>query len=276
MQYQVSEVSLYDTGSSILTTPMPLAHRLVEALKTCLRARGMTYGALARELRLSEASVKRLFSRGTFTLARIEDILRVLELDLVEVARMARGPESQAAELSLEQETLLASDERLLALFWLVLNGWSFADVVEEFAVSRTELTLALAKFERARLIDWDAGERVRLRVAKDFVWRAGGPVKKAYGLRVTTEFLRSRFSGPLELLRFEARDLSPASAAMLRRRLERLAAEFNELAEVDSTLPARGREGVGLLLACRPWAFSVVNALKKRNQALGQRSNRA
>ena len=31
-------------------------------------------------------------SRGTFTLSRIEDILRVLELDLVEVARMTRSP----------------------------------------------------------------------------------------------------------------------------------------------------------------------------------------
>jgi AraC-like DNA-binding protein len=276
------EVSAYDTARAIRgrsrleRARMPLALRFVDALKKCLRARGMTYAALARELRLSEASVKRLFSRGTFTLSRIEEILRVLELDLVEVARMSRGAEDQAAELSLEQETLLASDERLLSVFWLLLNGWSFHDIVEDFEITRTELTLALAKFDRARLIDWDAGERVRLRVAKDFVWRAGGPVKKAYGLRVTEEFLRSRFSGPLELLRFEARDLSPTSAAMLRRRLERLAAEFNELAEVDSTLPARRREGVGLLLACRPWAFSAMLALRRRDQALGQRSKRA
>src|SRR5574341_373170 len=210
LQYPSEEVSLYDTGGS-----MPLAHRLVEALKKCLKARGLTYGALARELRLSEASVKRLFSRGTFTLARVEDILRVLDLALVEVARMARGDEGVPAQLSVEQETLLASDERLLSVFWLLLNGWRFAEIVEEFAITRTELTLALAKFERARLIEWDAGERVRLRVAKDFVWRAGGPVKKAYGQRVTAEFLRSRFGGPAELLRFEARDLSPASAAM-------------------------------------------------------------
>jgi AraC-like DNA-binding protein len=266
---------------------MPLAQRLVESLKKCLRARGVTYAMLARELHLSEASVKRLFSRGTFTLARVEEILRVLDLDLVELARMARGAEGGSAELSLEQETALARDERLLSVFWLLLNGWRFADIVEEFAITRTELTLALAKLERARLIDWEAGERVRLRVAKDFNWRAGGPVKKAYGQRVTAEFLRSRFSGPAELLRFEARDLSPASAAVLRRRLERLAAEFGELAEVDSSLPARRREGVGLLVACRPWEFSVVNALKKRPpeavprasarlQALGQRSNRS
>ena len=254
---------------------MRLAQRFVEALKRCLRARGMTYAALARELRLSEASVKRMFSRGTFTLSRIEDILRVLEIDLVEVARMTRGAEDQASELSLEQESLLASDERLLSIFWLLLNGWRFQDIVEDYDITRTELTLALAKFDRARLIDWDAGERVRLRVAKDFVWRAGGPVKKAYGRRVTQDFLDSRFSGALELLRFETRDLSPASAAMLRRRLERVAAEFNELAEIDSTLPARRREGVALLLACRPWTFSAMLALQRRDQVVGQRSKR-
>jgi hypothetical protein len=217
-----------------------------------------------------------MFSRGTFTLSRIEDVLRVLELDLSEVARMTRGAEDHAAELSLEQEALLATDERPLSVFWLLLNGWRAHDIVEDFEITRTELTLALAKFDRARLIDWDAGERVRLRVAKDFVWRSGGPVKKAYGLRVTADFMRSRFSGPLELLRFETRDLSPASAAMLRRRLDRLAAEFNELAEVDSTLPARRREGVALLLACRPWTFSAMLALRKRHQALGQHSKRA
>jgi len=255
---------------------MSRTHRLVEALKKCLRTRGMTYAALARELRLSEASVKRQFSQGRFTLARIDDILQVLDMDLVELARMARGSEHGPAELSVEQEAVLARDERLLSVFWLLLNGWRFAEIVEAFAITRTELTLVLAKLERARLIDWDAGERVRLRVAKDFVWRAGGPVKKAYGLRVTAEFLRSRFAGPLELLRFEARDLSPASAAVLRRRLERLLAEFGELAEVDSSLPPRRREGVGLLVACRPWEFSVVDALKKRAQALDLRSNRA
>lgn len=244
---------------------MPLAQRLVDALKKSLRTRGLTYAMLARELRLSEASVKRLFSRGTFTLGRVEEVLRVLDLDFVELARMARGTDGAPAELSLEQETVLSRDERLLSVFWLLLNGWRFADIVEEFAITRTELTLALAKLERARLIDWEAGERVRLRVAKDFSWRAGGPVKKAYGLRVTAEFLRSRFAGPLELLRFEARELSPASAAVLKRKLERLVAEFAELADLDSPLPARRREGTGLLLACRPWAFSVVDALKKR-----------
>lgn len=242
--------------------------RFVETLKKCVRARGLTYAELARALKLSEPSVKRLFSRGSFTLRRIEEILAVLELDLYDVARMSRGEAAGPVELSLEQETALAKDERQLSVFWLVLNDWRFADIVEAFSISRTELTLAFARLERLRLIEWGPAERLRLRVPKNFQWRAGGPVKKAYGVRVTQEFLRARFDAPLELLRFETRLLAPDSAAVIKRKLERFAADCNELAEVDSTMAARKRVGFAVLLACRPWEFSVVNALKRRRSA--------
>lgn len=244
---------------------MPARSRFVEALKKSVRTRGLTYAELARRLALSEPSVKRMFSRGTFTLARIEQILRVLDLDLYEVARMSRGQAAGPAELTLEQENALARDERQLSVFWLVLNDWTFDEILEQFAITRAELTLSFARLARVRLIDWGPGEKARLKVTREIQWRAAGPVKKAYGNRVMQEFLKARFDGALELLRFEARDVSNESAALMRRRLERLAAEFNDLAEVDSSLPARRRAGLGLLIACRPWEFSVVNALKKR-----------
>jgi transcriptional regulator with XRE-family HTH domain len=145
---------------------MALRRRFVEALKRSLRSRGLTYGALARELRLSEASVKRMFSRGTFTLSRIEQILAVLDLELDEVARMSRSAEAQARELSLEQESALAKDERLLSVFWLLQNDWRFAEVLDAFAISRAELTGACARLEKLGLIDWRPGDRVRLKVA--------------------------------------------------------------------------------------------------------------
>ena len=247
---------------------MALRRRFVDALKRSLRSRGLTYGALARELRLSEASVKRMFSRGTFTLSRIEQILAVLDLELDEVARMSRSAEAQARELSLEQESALAKDERLLSVFWLLQNDWRFAEVVDAFAISRAELTGACARLEKLGLIDWRPGDRVRLKVAKDFAWRAGGPVKKVYGRRVMQEFLQGRFEAPLELLRFESRVLSPESALVLKRRLERLARDFNEFAAADASAPSARKVSVALLAACRPWEFSVVNALKRRKSA--------
>ena len=244
---------------------MTAASRIVGALKECLRLRGMTYRDLASALGLSEPSVKRMFSRGSFTLARVEEILKLLDLDFHEVAHMSRNRSQGPAELSEPQEKLLAQDERLLSVFWLLLNAWGFGQILEEFSISKAELTLACARLERAKLIEWGARDRVRLRVPSDFQWRAAGPVKKAYGARVTQEFLKARFAAPLELLRFEAREVSPESAAVIRRRLERLVAECNELAELDSRLAAPRRVGIGVLVACRPWEFSVLNALKRR-----------
>jgi len=246
---------------------MPAASRFVEALKRSVRARGLTYAELARRLQLSEASVKRMFSRGSFTLARIEEVLAAVDLDLYDVARLTRGGGSGPAQLTHEQEAGLAKDERLLAVFWLVLNGWSFEEILESFAIQRTELTIAFARLERLKLIEWGPRERARLLVARDFVWRAGGPAKKAYARRAMAEFLHARFDAPLELLRFECRELSAESAATLKRKLERLIAEFNECAEADSALPAGRRVGVALLAGCRPWEFSAVNALKRRKQ---------
>lgn len=246
--------------------------RLVAALKQSLRARGLTYGRLALELGVSEASIKRTFSRGNFTLARILEILGVLELDLYELARISRGLGKEPSQLTQEQETALAKDERLLSVFWLLLNDWQFEAILNSFAIARAQLTAACGQLDRLNLIEWGAKNRIRVRVAKGFEWRPGGPVKRAYGNRVMHEFLRARFDAPLEVLRFETREMSSESAAVLKRRLERLVGEFNELAQVDSAL-ADKRTGVAMLVACRPWAFSVVNALKLRKGAQPQRS---
>jgi hypothetical protein len=182
---------------------------------------------------------------------------------------MSRGANGAPAQLTHEQELALAKDERLLAVFWLVVNGWSFEEIVAAAAVTRTELTIAYARLEKLKLIEWGPRERARLRVARDFVWRAFGPAKKAYARRAMAEFLHgSRFEAPLELLRFECRELSPESAAMLKRKLEQLVAEFNECAEADSALPPARRVGIALLAGCRPWEFSAVNALKRRSRA--------
>src|SRR5689334_9782269 len=85
LQYRRAAVSDSDTVSS-----MALRSRLVDALKACLRARDLTYKDLAAKLRLSEPTVKRMFSQGSVTLERIEQILEVIDLDLQELARLAR------------------------------------------------------------------------------------------------------------------------------------------------------------------------------------------
>ena len=242
---------------------------LVETLKKVLKARGMTYAELARALRVSTPTVKRLFSQRTFTLERLEEILKVIELDFYELARMSHGRRDGPVELSLEQEAALAKDARLFSVFWLLCNEWRFDEIVAEFRLGAAQITAYFARLERLRLIDWRPGNRARLRVPKHYVWRMGGPLRKVYGLRVVNEFMRARFDAPQDAFHFEAPELSAESAIVVKRRLEKVAAEINELVEIDAATPAKKRVTLGVLLACRPWNISIVHALRAEAEAL-------
>jgi transcriptional regulator with XRE-family HTH domain len=246
-----------------------MTRAIVETLKKVLKARGMTYADLALALRVSTPTVKRQFSQRTFTLERLEEILKVLELDFYELARMSHGRRSGPAELSVEQESALAKDARLFSVFWLLCNEWRFDEIVAEFRLGAAQITTYFARLERLRLIDWRPGNRARLRVPKHYVWRAGGPLRKAYGLKVVTEFMRARFDAPHDAFHFEAQELSAESAIVVKRRLERVAAEINELVEIDAATPAKKRVTLGVLLACRPWSISIVHALRADAEAL-------
>jgi len=246
-----------------------MTRAIVETLKKVLKARGMTYADLALALRVSTPTIKRLFSQRTFTLERLEEILKVLELDFHELARMSHGRRSGPAELSVEQESALAKDARLFSVFWLLCNEWRFDEIVSEFRLGAAQITSYFARLERLRLIDWRPGNRARLRVPKHYVWRTGGPLRKAYGLRVVTEFMRARFDAPHDAFHFEAQELSAESAIVVKRRLDRVAAEINELVEIDAATPAKKRVTLGVLLACRPWSISIVHALRADAEAL-------
>ena len=66
---------------------MSTTQDLVSALKSELRAAGVTYAELADALGMSESSVKRVFAKSDMPLSRIDEMLRVLKMDFAELAR---------------------------------------------------------------------------------------------------------------------------------------------------------------------------------------------
>lgn len=243
---------------------MSEALRLREALKRQLKARNLRYADLARALDLSEPSVKRMFSRGGITLERLERICAVLEIDFFELAKSGRRVSEQASELSLAQEETLAEEPRLLILFHLLCNDWSVAEVQQEFGIADTAIVRLLARLDRLKLLELQPENRVRLCVARDFEWRAQGPVMRRWARSALVEFFRGSFEGGDALLRLEVKELGSASLALLRRRLERTVREFTELASVDASLPGARRRGVGLVIGMRPFQFSLLQSLRE------------
>lgn len=241
---------------------------LVVALKAALKSHGMTYRTLAEHLRLSEASVKRLFAEESFTLRRMEEICTVIGIDFFELARMARGSAAETDEMTLKQEETLAADPRLLGLFYLLFNEWKVDAILEAYDLNRAECTLLLARLEKAGLVEIGANDAVRLKVPKSLRLRRDGPIRRSHGRSVVADFLQADFAAQQGFFRFEFRELSPASVAHLERKLERIAQEFHELAELDSYLPPERRRTTGLVVGMRPWAMSWVTGLKRRDES--------
>ncbi len=100
------------------------------------------------------------------------------------------------------------------------------------------------------------------LRVGPSISWRRNGPVRRLYEQRVREEFLRSDFSAHGETLQFRSAELSEASRQILQRRIDRLIAEYADLAELDRRLPGREKRSTGMLVAMRPWVLSMFRSL--------------
>lgn len=240
--------------------------RIILALKRALRARGITYAMLAKRITLSEPSVKRILSRGSLSLPRLERICEATGISLEELIRPAssEAPES-ASTLSAIQETALAADPRLLACFYLLTNGHPPREVAAELGADEKQLRRWLVKLDNLHLVELRARLGARLRVRPPISWREDGPIRRTYEQQVREEFMRSGFQAQDEVLHFRSAEMSEASRMVLQRKLAKLTADFNELAELDRHLPGRDKRSVALMMACRPWVWSMFDGLRRR-----------
>lgn len=237
---------------------------LVGELKRALRAADLTYRDVAAHVGLSEASVKRMFARRQFTLERLERILGLLRMDFADLVERINARREFVSELTPAQEQALIGDEDLLVVAFLVLNRWSVEDIVAIYRFTERDVGRQLLRLDRLKIIELLPFNRYRLLTARNFTWRRDGPVQRFFAERIQAEFFSSRFAGGGEELRFVAGGLSPDGIRRMHRAINRLAAEFDELAEQGSRLPTEERYGCSAVFAIRPMEFSMFAKRRK------------
>ena len=240
---------------------------LVETLKRMLKGRAITYAMVAAGLGLSEASVKRMFSRRDFTLQRLEDICRVSGLDFGEVARDATAEDAGMTHLTAEQEREIISDPTLMLIALCAVGNWTFRQIVETYDIPEAECVRCLARLDRHRIIELGPDNRIRPLIDRTFAWLPGGPIQKYFRARVESEFLSSKFDRPGELFQYINGMLSRHSTAEVTARMRRLAGEFADLHAADRALPLSERHGASMLLAIRPWEPRAFRALRRKDR---------
>jgi transcriptional regulator with XRE-family HTH domain len=243
---------------------MALQAELVDVIKRLLKAQGITYAALALQLGLSEAAVKRMFSRRTLNLQRLEQVCAVLDVGLADLAEESQRQRDPLAELSEAQEQALVDDPALLLALYLVLNRWSQEEVLARYRWRPTDWTLLLARLDRLGIVELLPNNRTRARTARNFRWRREGPMQRFFQRRLLPEFFQRAFEGEREQLLLLSGMLAPASESHLRRRMLELAEEFDRMMAQDAPLPAAQRVGTSLVLAQRPWSLSLFADLRR------------
>lgn len=238
---------------------------LVDTLKRELKARGLTYAAVARGLRMSEASVKRMFARREFTLSRLDAVCELAGLDFSELARLSAPREAVISQLSYEQEKELVDNPRLMLVALCTLNRWCYEDIVEKYALSPAECIRLLARLDRLKFIELLPGNRIRLLVSRAFSWIPDGPIQRVFKEQFLADFFRSRFDREAELMVLANGMLSRASVAALLASLRKAAADFSALRSDDAALPLAQRVPITLLVAARPWSPAVLRKYRRR-----------
>lgn len=246
-----------------MTIPRNEVAQLVAAIKRQLKSQGLTYRDVAAALELSEASIKRLFSGERFTVERLVRIAALLGLTLAELAQDAAAAPPLSV-MTRAQEAELVADRKLLLVAVCALNQWSADQIVGSYRLTRAECIQRLLVLDRMGLIALLPGDRIRLRVRRDFHWLADGPIRAYFMKEGLNDFLDCSFDGTAQTLEFAHAMLTAPAMEQLRQELQRLRARLALLHEESASAPLAQRHGVGLLLAAREWEPAGFAALRR------------
>ena len=242
---------------------------MVDVLKRELRARSITYAQVAHKLGLSEASVKRMFSRRSFTLTRLDQICELANAEFSDIARALQQEERLISQLTHEQEKEIVSDRKLFLVAVCALNYVSVDQMVAAYDLTEAQCIRLLARLDRLGFIQLQPGNRIRLLVARNFSWLTDGPIQRFFKEQAHNEYFQSRFDRPDEYMIVLNSMLSKTSSASIVAKLKRLARECSELHSEDARLPLGERSAMSLLLAVRHWELQAFAELRRRKTPL-------
>lgn len=227
---------------------------ILQNLKKTLKTKGWTYSRLAQSMKMSEASMKRLFSgQGQLTLNRLEDICDCIDADMASVIFSA-SQDTTKPKVSLEQEKELAKNVKRLIFFTALRKGYTVDRALKTYKISIPEKDLFLRQLESMGLLERHPNDRVKILVDRSVQWIEGGPVRALYEQDMKDTFLASDFSKKFELCRFITVQLSEESLITLNRRVEKFIRDLNELNQLDQNLDLDGKKTTTVLIASRPW----------------------
>jgi transcriptional regulator with XRE-family HTH domain len=228
--------------------------QLVATIKRQLKAQGLTYKDVGRALKLSEASIKRVFASERFTVTRLAQVSQLLGFTLAELLQESTSSLPPVGTLTREQEAQLVSDDKLLLVAVCSLNHWSLTDILSVYQIEKMEAVKRLRILDRMGIIELLPADRIRRRAKRDFDWIPDGPIRSYFAKQGLRDFVEGPFDPQDESLDFAHGMLTASAQAELKLELRRLRGKLVALHEQSIPAPLFEKDGIAVLLAIRRW----------------------
>ncbi len=217
-------------------------------LKANFKLHSMRYADVAEKLQVSEVSVKRYMSGKGLTLAVLERLCSVVNLQLSDLTEaLGRDAETRPRRLTLEQEAHLVAEMNVAFAFYLLRMGWTAAEISAEFGVDEVRLFKMLRALERIGLIELLPHNRVKLRVARYPEWRPDGPVRRAMD-----KSIRLVSTSPETFREMEAIKLTSRGVARVRDLLDHFKHEIRAIAATERSIPGGSERWYSVMCMAR------------------------
>ncbi|MEM0911180.1 MAG: helix-turn-helix transcriptional regulator [Pseudomonadota bacterium] len=244
---------------------MSQIEQVVSTLKKLLKQQSITYKALANQLDMSEANIKRMFSLSSFSLERLEEICEVLSISLTDLFALSQTQAELVSQLTEQQEEELLENPQLLLVALCIRDGWKFGEIIAHYNIDELLLVQLMAQLDRIKVIEFLPNNQYRSLIAQDFRWIPNGKLEQFMTQEVLVKFMNPKM-GECWNFRFYLRGrYSETSIEIIQRRLNQLTREAAQLNTEDQALPLDKRRHYGLLMAMRPWEPSMFEQMRRK-----------
>jgi hypothetical protein len=218
---------------------------------------------VARALKISEATVKRIFAVKNCSLERLDSLCELVQVDLAELARGTPRQSRLVSRLTQAQEEELMSDPALLLVAVCALHQMRAEDIVGTYQLTDAQCLELLLRLERIGILELHEKNRIRLRISRTFSWIPDGPIMR-YVRSQMKDFFDHGFGATGELMHLINVRVSAEAQVALLRQIEQIAREYGEQHNADARLPLEQRQPVSVLLAVRSWEPVLFKALRR------------
>lgn len=241
---------------------MTQKYTILRILKRLLSENQITYSQLAKQMRISEVSIKRMLNGKTsLDVDRMEVILKIIGIDFLNFAeQLTLESELNLKQLSENQEKSLAKNEKLLAFFYLVLRGHSFEQIAKRYSFSEKEVLTYALKLEKEKILELHPKNRIKLLVSRYVQWRENGPLEQKFRSKNQNQFLNSRFKDPNTIFRFATILLPEKSIANFIEQFNRLIEEMRETSTMREVRDPKLNRPFTLFIAGREYIPEFIN----------------